>query len=198
MIQIADHIEFADPIEGDGQFYKGWRNDKQVSAIQVFPFQLSEDEVSFFNKQVTALNGAITGDHAAIPRILSWGFTKTDGFPFIEMEWTEGYKLTELKQHKEVTIDEIGTVAEQVSRVLTYCHNLGVVHGNLSGKYILWDEKKECYVLTGFRFGMEPPVTREAESQSTLQQKDIYASQVAVPLFESVAERMLIHDKIIS
>lgn len=30
------------------------------------------------------------------------------------------------------------------------------------------------------------------------QQKDIYASQVAVPLFESVAERMLIHDKIIS
>ena len=29
------------------------------------------------------------------------------------------------------------------------------------------------------------------------QQKDIYASTVAVPLFESVAERMLIHDKII-
>jgi cell division protein FtsI (penicillin-binding protein 3) len=30
------------------------------------------------------------------------------------------------------------------------------------------------------------------------QQKNIYASTVAVPLFESVAERMLIHDKIIS
>ncbi|HSC25013.1 MAG TPA: penicillin-binding protein 2 [Candidatus Babeliales bacterium] len=30
------------------------------------------------------------------------------------------------------------------------------------------------------------------------QQKDIYASTVAVPLFESVAERMLIHDEVIS
>jgi cell division protein FtsI/penicillin-binding protein 2 len=30
------------------------------------------------------------------------------------------------------------------------------------------------------------------------QQKGIYASTVAVPLFESVAERMLIHDTIIS
>lgn len=30
------------------------------------------------------------------------------------------------------------------------------------------------------------------------QQKNMYASTVAVPLFEAVAERMLIHDKIIS
>ena len=30
------------------------------------------------------------------------------------------------------------------------------------------------------------------------QQKNVYASTVAVPLFEAVAERMLIHDKIIS
>ena len=203
MTRIADHIVNAEPVEEGSHFYKTLRSDKRISTIQVFPFALSAEQYPFFEQQVSLLNEAVVDYRAAIPRILSWGFTKTGNFPFVEMEWTEGYDLTQLNNQQEsVTIDEIGKIAEQVSRVLTYCHNLEVVHGNISSKHILWDKKREEYILTGFQLGLQPskPITPAEKSSSrskallqqpaaSSQQKDI--NDLGLVLFQLLKNNLL-------
>jgi cell division protein FtsI (penicillin-binding protein 3) len=70
----------------------------------------------------------------------------------------------------------------------------GTANMLINGKY---DPDKNLYTCAG--------IVEKNDYQRVIvtfvkeaQQKNIYASTVAVPLFESIAERMLIHDKIIS
>jgi eukaryotic-like serine/threonine-protein kinase len=183
MVSIADHIISAEPVSEGSNVYKAVRSDHRISAVQVFPFQLSRERYQLFNEAVNALAEAARHDRANVPTILAWGFTQAENYPFVETEWIDGYDLTNIPtDYKEVTVDEIGNIAEQMSRVLTLSHSVGVVHGNIEGKDILWDKEKEQYVLTGFGFGLNATERSSSEtvrktdrdSDASLKQKDIH------------------------
>jgi eukaryotic-like serine/threonine-protein kinase len=156
MLSIADHIASAEPVSEGSDVYKAVSSDGRVSAVQVFQFPVTPEQYQLFTQQVSTLGEAVRHNRASVPAILSWGFTQTGNDPFVEMEWIEGYDLTTLpNRDKEVTLEEFGSIAEQVSRVLTLCHGVGVVHGNISGKQIMWDVNRQQYTLTGFTFGLQ-------------------------------------------
>jgi eukaryotic-like serine/threonine-protein kinase len=182
MLVIADHIASASPVSEGSNVYRAVATDGRVSAIHVFPFTVTPEQYHFFTQQVNTLEEAVRHNRASVPAIFSWGFTQTGNYPFLEMEWIEGYDLTNLAGgDREVTIDEIGSIAEQVSRTLTLCHSVGVVHGNISGKQIIWDKNRQHYTLAGFTFGLQPSsqvagntVQAKARGDMELKQKDIH------------------------
>lgn len=155
MQKIADHIVSAEPVRMGSDLYKALRNDGRILAVQVFPITIAADKYDFFKQQVELLDDARNHYHANVPAILGWGFTQAENYPFIEREWIDGYSVAELpNREKMVSVDEIGMIAEQASRVLALCHNVGVVHGNIDAEQIIWDKRKEQYSLTGFVFGL--------------------------------------------
>ena len=166
-MKIADHIENAEPVVEKGSVYKAIKTDGSYTAVYVFPFSLTEDQIVFFNKQVEELGEACIEYRAAIPRVLSYGFTQTGSFPFLETEWIDGYTLDELiKKEKALTIHSILSIAEEVSRAMAQCHKLNVLHGNISAGNVIWDEKQNRYTITGFRFGLEASKNPYLQSRS--------------------------------
>jgi eukaryotic-like serine/threonine-protein kinase len=155
-MRIADHIENAEPVSSESHVYKAAKNGT-FTAVHIFPFQLTEEQLVFFNKQAEQLSETYTEYRTAIPRVLSFGFTQTGSFPFIETEWIEGYSLADLSANeKALTVPAIINIAEEVSRVLAQCHKLGVLHGDINSKNIIWDNSRNQYTITGFRFGLRP------------------------------------------
>jgi len=150
-MRIADHIENAEPVSEESRVYKARQTNGSFTAVHVFPFRITEEQLIYFNEQVELLGEALIEFRAAIPRVLSHGFTKSDSFPFIETEWIDGDPLA---GSDVFTVDSVISLAEEVSRALAYCHKAGVVHGNINSNNIIWEEKKTRYVVTGFRFGL--------------------------------------------
>ena len=154
-MRIADHIETAEPANADSTVFKAIQTDGIFTAVYVFPFRLPEEQLIYFNEQVELLGEAYVEFRAAIPRVLSHGFTKTGSFPFIETEWINGITLDALiKRNYLFTVDSIINIAEEVSRTMAYCHKLGILHGDINSNNISWEEKLKRYVVTGFRFGL--------------------------------------------
>lgn len=187
VMRIADHIENAELVYSEGDLYKALRSDGRYSVVHVFPFQLSVERYNFFEEQVALLKEAYFEYNAAVPRILSHGFTKTSSFPFIEMEWTEGHDLNEHESKEEIlSISEISRMAEELSRALASCHNLGLIHGDINHRNILWDSRRQRYMLTGFRFGLKASkeslkttgsvavITPDKNVEESSQQKDAF------------------------
>lgn len=185
-MRIADHIENAELVYSEGHVYKVLRCDGRYSAVHVFPFQLSAERYIFFEEQVTLLKEAYFEYNAAVPRVLGYGLTKNGSFPFIEMEWIEGHDLYEhIGEVKILSVSEVGKIAEEVSRALAACHNLGLVHSEINRKNILWDSRKQRYMLTGFRFGLNvakeklkttgsiAAITPERRMEGSSQQTDV-------------------------
>jgi len=166
-MKIADHIENTEPVFEGADMYRAVKADGAFTAVHVFPFQLMEEHLVFFNKQVEQLGEAYIEYRTAIPRVLSYGFTQTGSFPFIETEWIDGYSLDQIiKKRKALSIPEIINIAEEVSRTMAQCHKLGVVHGNINTTNIVWDETAGRYNITGFRFGLESPRIPNLSSRS--------------------------------
>lgn len=154
-MRIADHIETAEPANADSTVFKAIQTDGIFTAVYVFPFRLPEEQLIYFNEQVELLGEAYVEFRAAIPRVLSHGFTRTGSFPFIETEWINGITLDALiKRDNLFTVDSIINIAEEVSRTMAYCHKLGILHGDINSNNINWEEKLKRYVVTGFRFGL--------------------------------------------
>lgn len=180
MFRIADHIASAEPVREGSRLYKAWRSDGRITAVQVFPFTMSPEQYQVFSGKAKLLDEVTTAYHANIPAVLNWGHTQSGNFSFIEREWIEGNDLTRVfNRGKIISVTEVGTIAEQMSRVLTHCHHLGLVHGNINLQHILWDEKREHYSLTGFRFGLlaEPgsKMTGNAgQPEPSLKEKDVH------------------------
>ena len=166
-MKIADHIENAEPVFEGAYMYKAVKADGMFTAVHVFPFQLTQDHIVFFNKQVEQLGEAYIEYRTAIPRVLSYGYTQNGSFPFIETEWINGYRLDQIiKNRKALPISSIINIAEEVSRTMAQCHKLGVVHGDINTKNIIWDETGKRYIITGFRFGLEPPKNHNLSSRA--------------------------------
>jgi len=166
-MKIADHIENAEPVYNGTSLYKAVKANGTYTAVNVFPFALNEDQLVFFNEQVEQLDEAYIEYRTAIPRVLSYGFTKLGSLPFIETEWTNGYTLDELiKQKGVLTVATVINIAEEVSRAMAQCHKLGVLHGDISTSKIIWDDIGKRYVVTGFRFGLEATKNLYQQSKS--------------------------------
>src|SRR5215216_6732310 len=95
MFIIADHISNAEPVYPGSQVYKTTGADGTLSAVHVFPFEITIEQHEYFRHQMELLAEVVTEYRAAIPEPLSWGFTKTGSFPYIEMEWIQGTNLHE-------------------------------------------------------------------------------------------------------
>ena len=155
-MRIADHIENAEPVSSDGYVYRATKNGT-YTAVHIFPFQLTEEQLIFFNKQAEQLGEAYMEYRTSIPRVLSFGFTHTGSFPFIETEWIEGPSLAHLAEKENaLKVGAVINIAEEVSRVMAQCHKLGVLHGDINSKNIIWDNSRSQYTITGFRFGLKP------------------------------------------
>jgi serine/threonine-protein kinase len=198
MLKIADHIAATDPIKKGSNTYKTSRSDQQLSAVQVFAFTTSAEEDQYFTQQANLLAETVRHYRANVPTVLGWGFTQTGNFPFIESEWIEGYDLHELvNSDTNISVNGLGILAEQVSRVLTLCHNAGVVHSEISQKHIRWDENKGRFVLTNFGFGLQTTgpgpytlaVMANNQDEVALKQKDIH--DLGVVLQELLEQHLL-------
>lgn len=66
----------------------------------------------------------------------------------------------------------------------------------IDGKY---DTEKNVYTCSGIveKDDYQRVIVTFVKEVQQNQQKNVYASTVAVPLFEAIAERMIIHEKII-
>ena len=207
MFNIADHILNAEPVYPGSQVYKTTRADGAFSAVHIFPFEITIEQHEYFRQQMVLLAEVVTEYRAAIPEPLGWGFTKTRSFPYIETEWIEGMSLDEktgVNNGSTFPIKEVMIIAEQVSRILTLCHNLGLQHGAVKLQNILWDSGKDRYVLTGFNFGLDvykkggehlPP--RESfvparKEATALQRRDIY--DLGVVLFQLLKDHSSIDE----
>ncbi len=166
-MKIADHIENAEPVYEGTSLYKATKTGGTYTAVNIFPFVLTEEQLVYFNEQVQKLDEAFIEYRTAIPRVLSYGFTQTGSLPFIETEWIDGYSIEELIKHKgTLTIGTVISIAEEVSRAMAQCHKLGVLHGDINTSKILWDDIGKRYVITGFRFGLEPTKNFYQQSRS--------------------------------
>lgn len=155
-MNIADHIQNAEPVRQGSNVYKAVRIDGSIAAVQILPLSLSLAQAQVFEEQVTLLKELQFEYKAAVPRVLSWGFTKTGFLPYIEMEWINGPSLAEIQKEKKLlTIEEVSQVAEEVARVMAQCYRLHLKHGNICGDTVLWDIAKKRYVVTGFLFGLQ-------------------------------------------
>jgi len=195
MFRIADHITSAQPVKEGSHLYKAVRSDGRKSAVQVFPLAMSPQQYSAFTEQSHLLAEVASRYHVNIPAILNWGYTQTGNSSFIEREWIEGFDLTELpNRNKTITVEEVGTIAEQMSRILTQCHNVGIMHGNIKAKHVIWDTKREHYSLTGFRFGLQS-VESSSRMMNALQQ-EIYSKEkdihdLGLLLFQLITKHLL-------
>jgi hypothetical protein len=155
VMKIANHIVSAEQVHAGSTIYKAARRGGGYVAIQIFPFQLSEEQYRFLEEQAGLLTRAFEEQNAAIPRVLNYGRTQTDSFPFIETEWIESDSAGESNLMEPVySIEEISRIAEQISSVLAHCEKLKLVHGHITKNSIIWHRWRKRYVLTGFRFGL--------------------------------------------
>ena len=198
MLRIADHIAAARPVKEGSNVYNATRSDQQRSAVQVFAFTTSAEEDQYFTQQANLLAETVRHYHANVPTVLGWGFTQTSNFPFIESEWIEGYDLQELADREaNISINDLGILAEQMSRVLTLCHNEGVVHSEIRQKHIRWDKDKGRFLLTNFGFGLQttergpyaPATLANKQDEGALKQKDIH--DLGVVLMELLDQHLL-------
>ena len=198
MLRIADHIAAARPVKEGSNVYNAMRSDQQQSAVQVFAFSTTADEDQYFTQQANFLAETVRHYHANVPTVLGWGFTQADNFPFIESEWIEGYDLQELiHRDTNICVNDLGILAEQMSRVLTLCHNEGVVHSAITREHIRWDESKGRFLLTNFAFGLQsgergrytPASMANKPDEAALKQKDIH--DLGVVLLELLQQHLL-------
>ncbi len=158
-ILIAPHFLNIEPVPQQSNLYKAERADGTVSAVQVFPFNISDDANELLQQEIIILNESIAGYNVAIPKILSNQLTQTGSYPYIEMEWIEGKSIDDILKESGATvftIEETLKLAEQISASLAHLHNLGLSHGNIIKSSIKWDNRKKRYFLLNFDFQLKP------------------------------------------
>ena len=170
MFKITDDVENLGPLgktnEGLICFFTGRRMGSTKSAVEVFFIRgASEEWHTNFEKELRKWAEVNEERHAKLPRILSSGFTASANLPFIEMEYIDGISLDE-KLNQDISlfsITDISTMAEQVSRTLAHCHNLGLLHGGICSDNIFFQKASGNYIVTGFGLSMLNAVQRKEQ-----------------------------------
>jgi len=157
---IAEGLENLGALKtgGQGSVYKAKRVQEVVTAVKILPTPIhseTPDDKNFvaFENEVTKLKRVSEVPNPNIVKLLSYGFTESGNFPFIEMEFIEGPDLEELLKppHDPIfTIRECVKVAEQLSCALEHCHKADVKHGDLKSNNIKFNSNTGNYVLLDF------------------------------------------------
>lgn len=171
MITIPKEILSAEPVKPGSSIYKITNLDNSFSALQVFPKLLTTSEKELFSQKVVAFEQAVADYGAALPFVMGSGYTIREHYPYLETEWIEGETL-HTRMERGASSSEALRVAEQVSRILTISHKLGLPHGNLNSSNILWDTNRNRFVLTGFNLleeaGKEELARKDIKDLGTL------------------------------
>ena len=139
---LTDHFIDAVPVRPGSMVFKATHLNGSYSAVEVFPFKLTDEQDEYFRHQMILLATATSDYRASIPELLSWGLTKTEAFPYSETEWIEGQALDQLVDDKGIDIHDIMVMAEQLSRTLSIFEQLGLQHGGVKQEHILWESRK--------------------------------------------------------
>ncbi|MFL5774252.1 MAG: protein kinase domain-containing protein [Flavisolibacter sp.] len=169
MFKITDELDNLGALGTENgnvvRFYKGRRMGSSMSAVEVFFIEdAAEEWYEHFEKEIRKLIEVSEEQHAKLPRIMSSGFTAHGNYPFIEMEYIQGNSLDEkLKADRVLKIEELTKIAEQVSRTIAHCHNVGLLHGAICSCNVFFQPATGNYVLTGFGLSMLDEVQRKQQ-----------------------------------
>ncbi|MBP8067438.1 MAG: serine/threonine protein kinase [Pedobacter sp.] len=143
---------------GQGSVYKGRRMGAIYSAVKLIPTPIYTEDLNDknylnFKNEVEKLLKVNEIPNPNVVKMLSFGITESGSFPFIEMEYIEGFDLGELLQspHEKIfTIKEVIKVAEHLASALAHCHSVGVKHGDIKSNNIKYNIHSGNYVLLDF------------------------------------------------
>jgi serine/threonine protein kinase len=159
IFKITDDLENLGPLgKSSGSiigFFKGRRMGSALSAVEVFFIPGAPDEwYAHFEEELNKWREVSEERHAKLSRVINSGFT-AGGYPFIEIEFIDGKSLEEkLNEGFSFTMTEVANIAEQVSRTLAHCHNVGLLHGGICTDNIFLHSKNRNFILTGFGLSM--------------------------------------------
>ena len=157
---LADGLEVVTILETGlfSNLYSVRHRSQSLTTVLVLPLPLSPDrpdELHHFEKEVFRLMEVNEESLAFIPKILGHGITSHGHYPFVESESVEAATMDQiLRSSGPLPLSEVVRAAEQLSRTLAFCHNLGLPHGALTIKSVLFEEAKSCYLLRDFGWGL--------------------------------------------
>jgi serine/threonine protein kinase len=143
---------------GQGSVYKGRRTGEIITAVKLLPTPIlneKDDDKNFrdFKNEVEKLKKVNENPNPNVVKIISSGLTDSGSFPFIEMEYIDGYDLEELIKppHEPVfRIKEVIKLTEHLSNAIAHCHSLNVKHGDIKSNNVKFNGHTGNYVLLDF------------------------------------------------
>ncbi|MCP3103525.1 serine/threonine protein kinase [Myxococcus sp. K15C18031901] len=93
-------------------------------------------------------------DHPNIVRILEHGELR-DGRPWLAMEWLEGEDVESWLAHRGAfSVEEMGTVMEELGSALRLAHDVGVLHRDLKARNVMLLPRPEGFTVKLVDFGI--------------------------------------------
>lgn len=143
---------------GQGSVYKGKRTGEIITAVKLLPTPILNENIEDknyrdFRNEVEKLKKVNENPSPNVVKILSSGLTDSGSFPFIEMEYIEGYDLEELLKppyDPVFKLKEVIKVTEQLANALAHCHSVNVKHGDIKSNNVKYNAFTGNYVLLDF------------------------------------------------
>lgn len=115
-----------------------------------------EDAQRDLRKEMSILEKLSKGNNPYIVKI-NRGDTLDEPFYF-DMEYVDGKSFYDTTKTNILSIDKVFHFIDNISQALSFCHNFkdeesgidGILHNDLHGENILWDESQKKYVLIDF------------------------------------------------
>lgn len=158
-----------------------------------------EDHVQRFQREVETL---VMLSHEHIVPIYDWG--KQDGHYFYSMPYYAGGSLRDRLGHGPLSLEEAGSIFEQVASALHYAHERGVLHRDIKPSNILFRNERSVYLAdfglarqlgqeggitqTGCLIGTPEYIAPELATEPASQRSDIYA--LGVLLYKMLTGRV--------
>lgn len=147
---------------GMGAVYESYQSTvKRKVAIKVLLFQLAQlqEAIDRFNREVEL---TAKMEHPHILPIYDHGVDKN--MSYIVMRLLNGGALdSRIKQHGQLSREEVMKVLSQISSALDFAHRHGIIHRDLKASNILFDDDQNAYLSD---FG----IARAIESNTNLTQ----------------------------
>ena len=165
--KIANYIENLGLLGPSDSVFKA-KHAGTPTVVKLLPFFIEneqEPEYAIFVNEVRKLK-ELNENNIRVPEVVSFGLS-LDGFhPFIEYKFIDGQQIGDSGEgHVEQAwaAEKLIQLAEEVSRILAFCHNADIKHGAIKKSSIKYNPKTDNYFLLNFGFALLPQNVRIEE-----------------------------------